>query len=138
MILPVNVVDPVPALEQTSGLMEEERYSVFDALHLGDDDPAIVAESGTFSGFSAAGDAFDLIVILIEIFFDVDFLQHRLVDNLFVAYRELQEYWKTPVGLILVLAGAADMDILISLAPVCGKSLVESLRALGDEIELKI
>lgn len=55
-----------------------------------------------------------------------------------VAYRELQEYWKTPVGLILVLAGAADMDILISLAPVCGKSLVESLRALGDEIELKI
>lgn len=138
LILSVNVIDTVPSLEQTSGLMEVERYSVFDALHLGDDDPALVTESGTFSGFPAAGDAFDLIMILIEVFLDMNFLQHRLVDNFFVAYRELQEDWKTPVGLILVLAGAADMDILISLAPVCGKSLVESLRALGDEIELKI
>ena len=89
LILPVNVIDPVPALEKTSGLMEVERYSVFDALHLGDDDPAIVTESGTFSGFPAAGDAFDLIMILIEVFLDMNFLQHRLVDNFFVAYREL-------------------------------------------------
>ena len=68
--------------------MEVERYAVFDALHLSDDDPAIVAESGTFSGFSTAGDAFNLIMILIEVFLDVDFLKHRLMDNLFVADRE--------------------------------------------------
>ena len=132
------MINPVPTLEQTSGLMEMERYAVFDALHLGDDDPAVVTESGTFSGFTAAGDAFNLIMVLIEVFLDVDFLQHRLVDNLFVADRELQEDWKTPVGLILILTGAADVDVLISIAPVCGKSLVESLRALGDEVELKI
>ena len=68
--------------------MEVERYAVFDALHLSDDDPAIVAESGTFSGFSTAGDAFNLIMILIEVFLDVDILKHRLMDNLFVADRE--------------------------------------------------
>lgn len=68
------MIDTVPSLEQTSGMMEVERYAVFDALHLSDDDPAIVAESGTFSGFSTAGDAFNLIMILIEVFLDVDFL----------------------------------------------------------------
>ena len=118
--------------------MEVERYAVFDALHLSDDDPAIVAESGTFSGFSTAGDAFNLIMILIEVFLDVDILKHRLMDNLFVADREFQKDRKAPVCLILVFAGAADVDILISVAPVLWESFVEPLRTLGDKIKLQI
>jgi hypothetical protein len=38
----------------------------------------------------------------------------------------------------LVFAGAADVDILISVAPVLWESFVEPLRTLGDKIKLQI
>ena len=98
--------------------MKVERHAVFNALHLGDNDPTIVAESGSLPGFSAAGDTFDLIVVLFQILFDMDFLQHRFVDDFLVPDRKIQEDRKAPVCLILVFAGAADVDILISVAPV--------------------
>ena len=65
--------------------MEVEWHAVFNALHLGDNDPAIVAEPGTFPGLSAAGDTFDLVVVLLQIIFNMDFLQHRFVNDFFVA-----------------------------------------------------
>ena len=64
-----------------------ERHAVFNALHLGDDDPSIVAEPRTFPGLSAAGDTFDLVVVLFQIFFNMDFLQHRLVDDFLIFKR---------------------------------------------------
>ena len=118
--------------------MEVEWNAIFNALHLGDDDPSIVAEPRTFPGFSSAGDTFDLIVVLFQIFFNMDFLQHRLVDDFLVPDRKIQEDRKAPVCLILVFAGAADMDILISVAPVLWESFVEPLRTLGDKIKLQI
>ena len=68
----------------------------------------------------------------------MDFLQHRLVDDFLVADRKIQEDRKAPVCLILVFAGAADVDILISVAPVLWESFIEPLRALGDKIKLQI
>ena len=98
--------------------MEVERHAVFVTLHPCDDDPAIVAEPRTFPGFSAAGDTFDLIVVPFQILFNMDFLKHRFVDDFLVADRKIQKDGETPVCLILVFAGAADVDILISVAPV--------------------
>ena len=132
------MVDPVPALEETAGLVEVERHAEFVTLHPGEDDPAVVAESCTFPGFTAAGDTFDLIVILLQVLFDVDFLEHRLVEDLLVADRKIQEDRETPVGLILVLTSAADMNVLIPITPIRGESFVESLRALCNEVEGKV
>lgn len=132
------MINPASALKKAAGLMKVERHAVFNALHLGDNDPAIVAESGPLPGFSPTGDTFDLIVVLFQILFDMDFLQHRLVDDFLVSDRKIQEDRKAPVCLILVFAGAADVDILISVAPVLWESFVEPLRTLGDKIKLQI
>lgn len=132
------MINPASALKEAAGLMEVKRDAVFNALHLGDNDPAIVAEPRTFPGLSAAGDTFDLVVVLLQIFFNMDFLQHRLVDDFLVAYRKIQKDGETPVRLVLVLTGAADVDILISIAPVFWESFIEPLRALGDKIKLQI
>lgn len=118
--------------------MKVERHAVFVTLHSGDDDPSIVTESGPLPGFSPAGDTFDLIVVLFQILFDMDFLQHRFVDDFLVPDRKIQEDRKAPVCLILVFAGAADVNILISVAPVLWESFVEPLRTLGDRIKLQI
>ena len=138
LILPVNMIDPASFLEEAASLMEVERYTVFVTLHSGDDDPSIVTESGSLPGFSAAGDTFDLIVVLFQILFDMDFLKHRFVDDFLVTYRKIQKDRETPVRLVLVLIGVADVDVLISIAPVRGKPFVEPLRAFGDEIERKV
>lgn len=132
------MINPASALKEAAGLMEVEWNAVFNALHLGSNDPAIVAEPRTFPGLSAAGDAFDLVVILLQIFFNMDFLQHRLVDDFLVAYRKIQKDGETPVCLVLVFAGAADVDILISVAPVLWEPFIKPLRALGDKIKLQI
>lgn len=132
------MIDPASALKEAAGLMEVEWNAIFNALHLGDNDPSIVAESHAFSGLSAAGDTLDLVVVLLQILFNMDFLQHRLVDDFLVADRKIQEDRKAPVCLILVFAGAADVDILISVAPVLWESFIEPLRALGDKIKLQI
>ena len=66
------MINPASALKEAAGLMEVEWNTIFNALHLGDDDPAIVAEPRTFPGFSSAGDTFDLIVVLFQIFFNMD------------------------------------------------------------------
>ena len=79
-----------------------------------------------------------MIVVLFQIFFNMDFLQHRFVDDFLVPDRKIQEDRKAPVCLVLVLTGAADVDVLISIAPVRGKAFVEPLRALSDKIELQI
>ena len=50
------MINPASALKEAAGLMEVEWHAVFNALHLGDNDPAIVAEPRTFPGLSAAGD----------------------------------------------------------------------------------
>lgn len=69
--------------------MEVEWNAIFNALHLGENDPSIVAESHAFSGLSAAGDTLDLVVVLLQILFNMDFLQHRLVDDFLVADRKI-------------------------------------------------
>ena len=38
------MIDSASFLEEAAGLMKVERHAVFNALHLGDNDPAIVAE----------------------------------------------------------------------------------------------
>ena len=81
------MINPASALKEAAGLMKVERHAVFNALHLGDNDPAIVAESGSLPGFSAAGDTFDLIVVLFQILFNMDFLQHRFVDDFLIFKR---------------------------------------------------
>ena len=132
------MIDPASFLEEAAGLMKVERHAVFVTLHSGDDDPSIVTESGSLPGFSPAGDTFDLIVVLFQILFDMDFLKHRFVNDFFVADRKIQKDGETLVRLVLVLTGAADVDVLISIAPVRGKAFVEPLRAFGDEIEREI
>ena len=114
------MIDPASFLEEAAGLMEVKGHTVFVTLHSGDDDPSIVTESGSLPGFSAAGDTFDLIVVLFQILFDMDFLKHRFVNDFFVADRKIQKDGETPVRLVLVLTGAADVDVLISI--VSGKS----------------
>ena len=47
--------------------MEVKGHAVFVTLHPCDDDPSIVTESGSLPGFSAAGDTFDLVVVLLQI-----------------------------------------------------------------------
>ena len=131
------MIDPASFLEEAAGLMEVKGHAVFVTLHSGDDDPAVVTESGTFSGFSAAGDTFDLIVVLFQILFNMDFLKHRFVDDFLVADGKIQKDGETPVRLVLILTGAADVDVLIPIAPVRGKPFVEPLRAFRDEIEQK-
>ena len=81
------MINPASALKEAAGLMEVKRDAVFNTLHLGDNDPTIVAESRTFPGLSSAGDTFDLIVVLFQIFFNMDFLQHRLVDDFLIFKR---------------------------------------------------
>ena len=132
------MIDPASVLKEAAGLMEVEWNAIFNALHLGDNDPSIVAESHAFSGLSAAGDTLDLVVVLLQILFNMDFLQHRLVDDFLVTYRKIQKDGETSVCLVLVFAGAADVDILISVAPVLWESFIEPLRALGDKIKLQI
>ena len=132
------MIDPASFLKEAAGLMEVKGHAVFVTLHPCDDDPSIVAESCTIPGLSAAGDTLDLVVVLLQILFDMDFLQHRLVDDFLVADRKVQEDRKAPVCLILVFASAADVDILISVAPALWESFIEPLWALGDKIELQI
>ena len=47
--------------------MEVKGHAVFVTLHPCDDDPSIVTESGSLPGFSAAGETFDLVVVLLQI-----------------------------------------------------------------------
>ena len=91
--------------------MEVKGHAVFVTLHSGEDDPSIVTDSGSLPGFSAAGDTFDLIVVLFQILFDMDFLKHRFVDDFLVADGKIQKDGETPVRLVLVLTGAADVDV---------------------------
>lgn len=132
------MIDPASFLEEAAGLMEVKGHALFVTLHSGDDDPSIVTESGSLPGFSAAGDTFDLIEVLFQILFDMDFFKHRFMNDFLVAYRKIQKDGEMPVRLVLVLTGAADVDVLISIAPIRGKSFVEPLRAFGDEIEQKV
>ena len=81
------MINPASALKEAAGLMEVEWNAIFNALHLGDDDPSIVAEPRTFPGLSAAGDTFDLVVVLLQILFNMDFLQHRFVDDFLIFKR---------------------------------------------------
>ena len=81
------MINPASALKKAAGLMKVERHAVFNALHLGDNDPAIVAESGSLPLFSAAGDTFDMVVVLLQILFNMDFLQHRFVDDFLIFKR---------------------------------------------------
>ena len=41
LILAVDVINPASALKETAGLMKVERHAVFNALHLGGNDPAM-------------------------------------------------------------------------------------------------
>ena len=68
------MIDPVTTLEEAAGLVEVKWNAVFDALHFGDDDPAIITEPGSIPGLTTAGDTFDLVVVLLQILFDMDFL----------------------------------------------------------------
>ena len=81
------MINPASALKKAAGLMKVERHAVFNALHLGDDDPSIVAEPRTFPGLSAAEDTFDLAVVLFQILFNMDFVQHRFVDDFLIFKR---------------------------------------------------
>ena len=81
------MINPASALKEAAGLMEVERHAVFVTLHSGDDDPSIVTESGSLPGFSSAGDTFDLILVLLQILFNMDFLQHRFVDDFLIFKR---------------------------------------------------
>ena len=61
------MIDPASFLEEAASLMEVKGHAVFVTLHPCDDDPSIVTESGSLPGFSAAGDTFDLVVVLLQI-----------------------------------------------------------------------
>lgn len=135
LILSRNMPDPVSAPKEGAGLMKMKWHLVFYALHLGHDDPAVVAESGIGAGFSAAGDTFDVIVIMFKILFNMDVFQHGFVHDFFMADRQFQKYREAPVRFILIFTGAGDADIVVAGSPVFRKSRIETLRALGDEIE---
>ena len=102
------------------------------------ENPFIVAKAGIRSGFSAAGDLFDLTAELLQIWLYADAFQHRLMNDASMPDGEIQKYRKTKVSLDLILARAADMDVRIAVTPVEGHPDVEALRALGDEIEGKV
>ena len=60
------------------------------------------------------------------------------MDDLFVPDRKLQEDRQARVCLVLIFAGAADMDVVIAVSPVIRKPFIKSLRTLGDKIELQV
>ena len=69
-------------------------------------------------GLAAAGNAIDLFSVLFQICIDIDRLEHRLVDDVLVFDGQFQKDGQAFVGHALVLAGAADGDVVISLVPI--------------------
>ena len=124
-------------------LVEMEGDTVFHALDMCIQDPAVITDSGFGAGFSPAGDGLqDAASVLVhtapvfrQIFAYINGFQHRLMSNGFVPDRKLEKDRKPAVSPGLVFAGTADMDMIPSLAPVCREALKDPLRALGDHKE---
>ena len=132
------MVDLVAAFEVGTGLLEMERHFVFYTLAHGIEHPGIVTDAGFIPGFPAADNLVDLLPVLFQKAFDVDRAEHRLMDNGFMADRQLQKDGQPLVCHVLVLAGAADVHVPVSVSPVLRKADVESLRALCDKEEIKV
>ena len=111
---------------------------IFHTLHHGVQNPGIIAGSGFFAGFSAAGHFFYTIVILCQIWPDIDGFQHWFMDNGLVADRKLQKQRQPFVGHALVLASTADMYVFIAIAPIIRQADGETLRTLGYKKEVQV
>ena len=85
-----------------------------------------------------AGHFFYTIVILRQIWPDIDGFQHWFMDNGLVADRKLQKQRQSFVGHALVLTGTADMYIFIAIAPIIRQADGEALRPFSYKKEVQI
>ena len=138
LILAGNIVHFIASSEAITRLVERKADAVFHTLDVRFNDPGVVKNPRAFSGFAAAGDAFDLDAVLLQISFDVDGFEHRLVDDLLVLDGEFQKDREALISHALVFAGAADRDIVVAIAPVIRQSLIETVRPLRDKEEVEI
>ena len=133
-----NLVDLCTTPQSGAGLVEAERHAVFNALHVSIEHPAVVADPGVWSGLTAAGDAADLRPVLFQIGTDFDLFQHGFVDDGFNRQRQFQIDRKPFICHPLIFAGTADMDVFVSIAPVCRKSIENSLRPFRDHVKITV
>ena len=155
LVFPRNFVDfpDVTAVAVRKGpaepgtcLVEMEGDTVFHALDMCVQDPAVVADTGFGAGFSPAGDGFqdaaavfvDTVPVFCQIFTDIDCFQHRFMSNGLVPDRKLEKDWKPAVSPCLVFTGTADVDMIPSPAPVCREREEDAIRTLGDHKECAV
>ena len=114
LVFPVNQVNLFSPLESCSGLVEMERHIISHALRHRLKPPSVITNSGVLAGFPAAGYQFNPIMVFLQEFLDVDLLQHRLMDDLLMPDRQLQDNRETAVRHLLVFTGATDMYVLVA------------------------
>lgn len=85
LVFSIDMVNAVPQPEMIAGLMKVECNIVLDALIHSVLYPAEIAHPGIIAGFSATGNQFDFVMVLVEKWPDVNGFEHWLVDNLFMA-----------------------------------------------------
>ncbi len=86
--LPWDIVDFVSSAQSGTGLVEMERDTVFDALHMGIQDPCKITDPGFRSGFSAAGYRAYLSAVLLQVRTDIDPFQHGFMHDGLIGNRK--------------------------------------------------
>ena len=134
----LDVVDTPALAEVGARLHKVEGDVVADALEHEVHDPFVVADSGVGAGLATAGDLLDGTGVLLEDSGHGDVLEHGFDDDGFVADREFQENGQSAADLKLVLACAADVDVVPAISPVFGKKDSEALWTLGEKVKCEI
>lgn len=134
-----DLINPVSLPQPGTGLVVVKRDAVFHALHVRIQHPGIIADSCFRAGLPAAADAFDLLPVFFQVLPDVDPFQHRFMRDGFMWEGERQENPQPAVSPVLVLAGAADLHIVISgFSPVCRQRCRNPFRPLRDHEKIAV
>ena len=133
LMFPRNMIQSSVFNQAGACLMESEGNAAVAALAAQVGHPAEIQRSGIFARFSPRRDF--LHKFRIQVWAQVDFLKHRGHDYEPVAERQVEEKGEPRVGAVLILYGASDGDMMVSLPPVIGQTDGEPLYTLGDEEE---
>lgn len=120
--------------EPVTGLLEEEGDVLGDALLSDGEHPIIVAGAGRITAFSSHGHLLDGKKRKRE----ADWTENRLADDFLVPEGEVQEQWKAPVRLPLVLHGDAEGDMFPPIPPVRGQAGTYPSGTFGDDGDGKV
>lgn len=98
--------------------------------------PIIIQWPGIFAGFAAYRHVF--YQSRVEVLAQIDRFEHRFYHYHSVFDGQRKKDGQAIVGAVLILGGAAYVDIIVSVAPVGRQTFFEPVYALGKESELAI